>query len=59
MKLLTWLIEAFFTIFGITRPKPNQQRRTQIVIGGFLLVFLFLIASLVTDSAVGLHARPH
>jgi hypothetical protein len=57
MKLLAWLTEAFITMFGITRPKPGQQRIAQIVIGGFLLAFLLVIASLVIYFAVGLHAE--
>ena len=26
MKLLAWLTETFITTFGITRPRPEQQR---------------------------------
>ncbi len=48
MKILAWLTEIFLNTFGITRPRPEQERTAQIVIGGFLLVFLLLIASLVT-----------
>lgn len=47
MKLLAWLTETFIATFGITRPRPEQQRIAQMVIGGFLLLFLLLVASLV------------
>lgn len=47
MRILAWLTEMFLTTFGITRPRPEQERTAQIVIGGFLLAFLLLIASLV------------
>lgn len=59
MKLLAWLTEGFITVFGITRPKPEQQRVAQIVIGGFLLAFLLVIASLLTYFVVELNFRPH
>ncbi|HTV82250.1 MAG TPA: hypothetical protein VME18_06335 [Acidobacteriaceae bacterium] len=59
MKFLAWLTEAFITVFGITRPKPGQQRVAQIAIGGFLLGFLLLVASLIAYFAVELHAHPH
>ncbi len=47
MKILAWLTEIFLNTFGITRPRPEQERTAQIVIGGFLLAVLLLIASLV------------
>jgi hypothetical protein len=59
MKLLAWLTEAFIAVFGITRPRPEQQRVAQIAIGGFLLAFLFAIASLVTWFAIELRTHPH
>ena len=37
MKLLAWLTEAFINTFGITRPRPEQQRTAQLLIGGFVL----------------------
>jgi hypothetical protein len=58
MKLLAWITEAFITVFGITRPRPEQERVAQIVIGGFLLAFLLLAASVVTYFAIELHAHP-
>lgn len=40
MKLLAWLTESFIAVFGITRPRPEQRRLANIVIGGFLLVVI-------------------
>ena len=40
MKLLTWLTETFITTFGITRPRPEQERLANILIGGFLLAII-------------------
>jgi hypothetical protein len=40
MKLLAWLTESFITVFGITRPKLEQQRMANFVIGGFLLAVI-------------------
>jgi hypothetical protein len=37
MKLLAWLMEAFINTFGITQPRPEQQRTAQLLIGGFVL----------------------
>jgi hypothetical protein len=58
MKLLAWITEGFITVFGITRPRPEQQRVAQIVIGGFLLAFLLVIASLLTYFVVEMRAHP-
>ena len=43
MKLLAYLTELFIDTFGITRPKPEQQRTVNLVIGGFLLIFAFIV----------------
>lgn len=40
MKLLAWLTETFIAVFGITRPRPEQQRLANVLIGGFLLVLI-------------------
>lgn len=45
MKLLAYLTEMFIDTFGITRPKPEQQRVANLVIGGFLLVFGVFVLS--------------
>ena len=39
MKLLNFLVESFVGAFGITKPKPEQQRTVALALGGFLLVF--------------------
>jgi hypothetical protein len=49
MKLLAWLTESFIAVFGITRPGPEQQRRANLLIGGFLLAVI-----LVAFGTVGL-----
>lgn len=48
MKLLAWLTESFIAVFGITRPDPEQQRKANLLIGGFLLAVI-----LVAFGAVG------
>ncbi|HZU10405.1 MAG TPA: hypothetical protein VFA02_10940 [Pseudacidobacterium sp.] len=45
MKLLAYLTEMFISTFGITRPRPDQQRQANLVIGGSLLMFLLLVFS--------------
>ena len=37
MKLLSWLTESFIATFGITRPRPEQEKLTNLMLGGFLL----------------------
>ncbi len=37
MKLLAYLTEAFIAVFGITQPRPEQQRLANLLIGGILL----------------------
>jgi hypothetical protein len=46
MKLLTWLMESFINTFGITRPKPEQERVASLAIGGFLLAVILVVFSL-------------
>ncbi|MBW4028410.1 hypothetical protein [Acidipila rosea] len=40
MKLLDFLTESFISTFGITRPRPEQQRLASLLIGGFLLAVI-------------------
>lgn len=47
MKFLAWLTEFFFSVFGITRPKPEQVRAANLVIGGLLLAALVVVGALV------------
>lgn len=61
MKLLAYLTELFIDTFGITRPKPEQQRTANLVIGGFLLVFGFIVIAvmgfLVFQISTSSHGR--
>jgi hypothetical protein len=56
MKLLAWLTETFIATFGITRPRPDQQRAAQMIIGGFLLALILGIAAITTFLLVAIHA---
>lgn len=47
MRLLNFLVESFIGAFGITRPKPEQQRTVALALGGFLLVFFTALISLI------------
>jgi len=61
MKLLAYLTELFIDTFGITRPRPEQQRTTYLVIGGFLLAFgvvvLGVMGFLIFQISTGSHGR--
>jgi hypothetical protein len=47
MKLLLFLMESFIGAFGITKPKPEQQRTVALVLGGFLLLFFIGLIGLI------------
>jgi hypothetical protein len=47
MKLLAFLTETFINTFGITRPRPEQEKRVNLIIGGFLLAILLLAFGIV------------
>lgn len=47
MKLLAFLTETFINTFGITRPRPEQEQRASLVIGGFLLTVILLAFGIV------------
>jgi hypothetical protein len=54
MKLLIFLVESFIGAFGITRPRPEQERTVALVLGGFLLVFFVGLISLIVWMLFGL-----
>ena len=47
MKLLNFLVESFVNAFGITRPRPEQERTVALALGGFLLAFFTLLICLI------------
>ena len=51
MKLLNFLVESFVGAFGITKPKPEQQRTVALALGGFLLVFFAALISLISGCS--------
>ena len=56
MKILALLMETFITTFGITRPRPEQERTTQLLIGGFLLAVIATVAAITIFLLVEIHA---
>jgi len=56
MKLLAWLTDMFIQTFGITRPRPEQQRTAQLILGGFLLAFILVVACVMGFLVYELHA---
>lgn len=56
MKLLGWLTETFIATFGITRPRPEQERRVHLIIGGFILLSLIFAAALTLFLLFAAHA---
>ncbi len=57
MKLLAWLTESFIAVFGITRPRPEQQRLANIVIGGILLTAILVAFGVVGFLAFVVSSR--
>ena len=55
MKLLAWLMEAFINTFGITRPRPEQQRTAQLLIGGFVLTLILAAVAVVVFFLFAIH----
>ena len=53
MKFLDFLVESFVNAFGITRPKPEQQRTVALALGGFLLLFFTALISLLVWMLFG------
>jgi NAD dependent epimerase/dehydratase family enzyme len=53
MKLLNFLVESFVGAFGITKPKPEQQRTVALALGGFLLIFFTALVSLIVWMLFG------
>jgi hypothetical protein len=47
MRLLNFLVESFVGAFGITKPKPEQERTVALALGGFLLLFFVVLATLI------------
>jgi hypothetical protein len=47
MGLLNFLVDSFIGAFGITKPKPEQQRTVAWALGGFLLLFFIVLACLI------------
>jgi NhaP-type Na+/H+ or K+/H+ antiporter len=53
VKLLNFLVESFVGAFGITRPRPEQQRTVALTLGGFLLLFFTALISLIVWMLFG------
>jgi uncharacterized paraquat-inducible protein A len=53
MRLLNFLVESFIGAFGVTRPKPEQQRTVALALGGFLLIFFAALFSLIVWMLFG------
>ena len=53
MRLLMFLVESFIGAFGITRPKPEQERTVALALGGFLLLFLTVLLCLIVWMLFG------
>jgi hypothetical protein len=54
MGFLNFLMESFVNAFGITRPKPEQQRTAALVLGGILLVAIVGLVTLLAWMSFGL-----
>jgi hypothetical protein len=55
MRLLRFLVNSFVNVFGITPPKPSQERTVALVLGGFLLFCGVTLCSLLAWMLFGQH----
>ncbi|HEY4048006.1 MAG TPA: hypothetical protein VGM27_14185 [Acidobacteriaceae bacterium] len=55
MPLLKFLVDTFVNVFGITPPKPQQERTVALLLGGFLLFCGVGLASLLVWMLFGQH----
>jgi hypothetical protein len=53
MKVLNFLVESFVNAFGITKPRPEQQRTVAFALGGFLLAFFTVLICLIAWMLFG------
>jgi hypothetical protein len=53
MKLLNFLVESFVATFGITKPRPEQERTVALTLGGFLLLFFTALIGLIAWMLFG------
>jgi hypothetical protein len=53
MKVLNFLVEGFVNTFGITRPRPEQERTVALALGGFLLAFFTVLICLIVWMLFG------
>ena len=53
MKLLNFLVESFVNAFGITKPRPEQERTVALALGGFLLAFFTVLFCLIAWMLFG------
>jgi hypothetical protein len=51
-RLLSALTELFVNAFGLTRPRPDQQRRASLIIGSLTLAALVIILALIVGMLV-------
>lgn len=45
MRPLVWFLRVFVTAFGLTEPKPHQERKAALFLFGTLATLLLLIGS--------------
>jgi hypothetical protein len=55
MRLLKFLVSGFVNVFGITAPKPEQERMVALVLGGFLLLTGITLSSVLVWMIFGQH----
>jgi len=54
-RILDFLVESFVAAFGITHPRPEQQRLVRVVLGGALLLVICGVLGIVTFFWIQLH----
>ncbi len=55
MKVLYFLVDSFVNGFGITKPRPEQQRTVALTLGAFLLIFFVVLFGAIFWMLFGVH----
>jgi hypothetical protein len=57
MRIFAYLTEIFIAVFGISRPRPEQERMANLLIGGFVLGLIAVACGMIGFTVYTLSSR--